>query len=97
MGRDQGVAEHPDASRSSFRIANLKALVKSGWTSHEKKVSVSSVDSFGDYVLPRIDDVSGWIQKISISDFVAVKTANDIILVIAEIKLQHGELTSSIH
>ena len=96
MGRDKGVAEHPDASRSSFRIANLKASVKSGWTSHEKKASVS-VDSFGDYDLPRIDGASGWIQKISIIDFVAVKATNDIILVIAEIKLQHAELTSSIH
>lgn len=77
MGRDQGVAEHPDASRSSFRIADLKASVKSGWTSHEKKASVSSVDSFGDCDLPQIDDTSGWVQKISISVFVAVKATND--------------------
>ena len=99
-----GASQHPDASRSSSRIAkvSVKAVQddgSSGWTSHEKKASVSSVDSFGDLVLPRRK--GGWMDGILIPDFIAVKAtgemSEDIILVIAEIKLKNSDLTSSIN
>lgn len=99
-----GASQHPDASRSSSRIATIsvKAVQEagpSGWISHEKKVSVSSVDSFGDLVLPRSD--GGWIEGILIPDFIAAKSSGeineDIILVIAEIKLKNCDLPSSIN
>lgn len=96
-----GTSQHPDASRSSSRIAEAAAIAAqgdglSGPTSHDKKVSISSIDSLGDNILPRRE--GGWMDDVFIPDFLVVKAtedmSKDIPLVLVEIKLNRAEMTS---
>ena len=89
---------HPDASRSSSRIAEVTA--NAGSKSHNKKDSISSIDSLGDRVLPR--SKGGWVANIFIPDFMVVKTTgtevmgNDVALVLVEVMLNDSHSASSV-
>ena len=97
-----GTSKHPDASRSSFRIAKAAKGAQgaaSGSSSHKKNLSVSSVDSLGDNILPR--SKGGWIEGIFIPDFLVVKATegrtSDVALVLVEVKLNGNEEPTSVN
>lgn len=98
-----GTSQHPDASRSSSRIAKAAAkaaqgAVLLGLTSHEKNVSITSIDSLGDHILSWIE--GGWLEGIFIPDFLVVKATKsknkDIALVLVEVKLNDIELSTAL-
>ena len=96
---------HPDASRSSLRIAKAAAKAaqyvgSSGSTSHwhDKNSSISSIDSLGDVTLPR--SKGGWLEGVFIPDFLVVKATEndkDIALVLVEVKLNDTDPPTSIN
>lgn len=94
-----GTNPHPDASRSSSRIAEATAkAAQFGSTSHNRTGSSASTDSFGDNTLPRND---GAIKRVLIPDFIVVKANqvrnNDVALVLVEVKLDGSDLATSIN
>ena len=88
---------HPNASRSSSRIASIPYQ-----PTHGHNVSISSqisTDSTGDFTLDRDD--GGWEEALLIPDFLVVKGTEsmdrDMILVVVEVKLDDSEEDTSIN
>lgn len=90
---------HPEASRSSSRVAMITAEQSSVKTARSSIESARSVDSAGDLTLSRKD--GGWESSLLIPDFLVVKatevTSADIILALVESKLNDEDEATSIN